>query len=348
MGTCQSRQKNLAFILLMNFKKQLQHYIRARNLTAAELARRSGVSKQSISNWLGGMEPRSFPHVKKVAEALSVSMDELVFGEQGMTRVIPEETLKSVAVTNPNSDIVCTLDANCRYLTLTTAMSEILGWPYDSYFSRSGMECVHPDDRQRSNIRFTQMVAARDNLGSFDIRHFDREGKYRWFRWRGMEIAEGILLAVGKDVTHEYPVESPDQVASLSVTDELEHTIQSCQTGPIGRGTQIDYSRTDDFTFKGYRGQFTGAIMAALHDCLAGQANSPDGKKIQIAQTVQNGGCEIVIEIPEGVETVPFSCLAVHRADMPDVWLRKHNGNYRISPDGERTQITMRFEGIKN
>ena len=73
----------------MNLKKQLKLYLENKGLTASELSRLSGVPKQSISDWLGGSNPRDIRSVKKVAEALAVTLDHLVFGEgveEGVSR----------------------------------------------------------------------------------------------------------------------------------------------------------------------------------------------------------------------------------------------------------------------
>lgn len=50
-------------------------------MTAAELARKAKVSKQLLSLWLGGSEPRKLDHVKQVAQALGTSVDNLCFGD---------------------------------------------------------------------------------------------------------------------------------------------------------------------------------------------------------------------------------------------------------------------------
>jgi transcriptional regulator with XRE-family HTH domain len=68
----------------MILKDRLRFLLDQRSMTAAALARKAGVSKQVISVWLGGAEPRKLDQVKKVADALGVSMDSLCFGEPGM------------------------------------------------------------------------------------------------------------------------------------------------------------------------------------------------------------------------------------------------------------------------
>lgn len=66
--------------LPMTLKKQLRHYLELNDLSAAQLARKAGVPKQSLSGWLAGSNPRDVKQVKKVADALGVTLDNLMFG----------------------------------------------------------------------------------------------------------------------------------------------------------------------------------------------------------------------------------------------------------------------------
>lgn len=50
-------------------------------MTAAQLARKAKVPKQSLSGWLAGSNPRDVKQVKRVADVLSVSLDNLMFGQ---------------------------------------------------------------------------------------------------------------------------------------------------------------------------------------------------------------------------------------------------------------------------
>ena len=65
----------------MRLKHQLTFYLARRGMTAAELARKAKVSKQLLSLWLGGSEPRKLNQVKLVADALGVTVDNLCFGD---------------------------------------------------------------------------------------------------------------------------------------------------------------------------------------------------------------------------------------------------------------------------
>ena len=51
----------------MNLKGQLRFFLDLRGMTAAELSRKSGVSKQVLSIWLAGGQPKRIEQIKKVA-----------------------------------------------------------------------------------------------------------------------------------------------------------------------------------------------------------------------------------------------------------------------------------------
>src|SRR5690348_16404162 len=67
--------------MAMNLRNQLPLYLAHRGMTAAELSRKAAVSKQLISAWLAGTEPKKIEHVHKVARTLGTTVDHLCFGE---------------------------------------------------------------------------------------------------------------------------------------------------------------------------------------------------------------------------------------------------------------------------
>lgn len=64
----------------MNLKAQLRFYLDKRGMSAAELARKAGVSKQVLSLWSGGAKPKNIDQAKRVAIALGTTLDNLMFG----------------------------------------------------------------------------------------------------------------------------------------------------------------------------------------------------------------------------------------------------------------------------
>ncbi|MEY4615089.1 MAG: hypothetical protein RJB66_49 [Pseudomonadota bacterium] len=68
----------------MNLKNRLRDLLKERGWSIAELSRRSGnVPSSTISEWLNGNKGvRNLDHLKSVADAFAVSIDELCFGEE--------------------------------------------------------------------------------------------------------------------------------------------------------------------------------------------------------------------------------------------------------------------------
>jgi len=65
----------------MNLKAQLKAHLNHCGLTASQLARKSGVPNQTLSDWLAGRRPRNLDQVQKVAAALNTTIDHLVYGD---------------------------------------------------------------------------------------------------------------------------------------------------------------------------------------------------------------------------------------------------------------------------
>lgn len=64
----------------MNLKEQLRFFLELRQLTAAELARRSTISPQTISHWLNHGTAKDIDKAKRVADVLGTSLDNLIYG----------------------------------------------------------------------------------------------------------------------------------------------------------------------------------------------------------------------------------------------------------------------------
>lgn len=79
----------------MNLKDQLQLYIECNGLNASALARKAGVPNATISDWLAGRKPRNIDQVKKVADALKVPLEHLLYGS-GVQKLESDVDLESL------------------------------------------------------------------------------------------------------------------------------------------------------------------------------------------------------------------------------------------------------------
>ena len=65
----------------MRLNDQLQVHLNEKGLTVASLARLSGISKNTIGDWLTGRKPKNIEQVKKIASVLNTTVDDLCFGD---------------------------------------------------------------------------------------------------------------------------------------------------------------------------------------------------------------------------------------------------------------------------
>ncbi len=65
----------------MKLRQQLARHLELCNMSATALAKKTGIPKQTISDWLSGREPRKISQVKQAAEALGTTVDHLCFGD---------------------------------------------------------------------------------------------------------------------------------------------------------------------------------------------------------------------------------------------------------------------------
>jgi len=74
--------------------KTLLSLLKKRGMTLAELARKSGISKSTLSGITAGAgDSIRLTHLKKISEALDVSVHELAYGEPDPLSPAPEELL---------------------------------------------------------------------------------------------------------------------------------------------------------------------------------------------------------------------------------------------------------------
>ena len=65
----------------LHLKQNLKALLKKRAMTASDLARKTGVAKSVISNWLSGQKPADIAKVHLVAKELSVTLEALCFEE---------------------------------------------------------------------------------------------------------------------------------------------------------------------------------------------------------------------------------------------------------------------------
>jgi PAS domain S-box-containing protein len=103
-------------------------------------------------------------------------------------------------------DLLCSVDADGRFLWLNRAWEQVLGWSRDELMSHALLEFVHPEDVAATRQVMSRIGEADLELAEFDNRYRTKDGDWRWLRWQAR--TDGVTwLAVAYDVTHEKEAE---------------------------------------------------------------------------------------------------------------------------------------------
>ena len=98
-----------------------------------------------------------------------------------------EQRWRSLAEALPQLVWTDTPDGYCDYLS--TQWEKYTGVPAAEHFGWRWMEALHPDDRERARLCWTEAVAGRADYDvEFRIRRAD--GEYRWFKARGVPVRD--------------------------------------------------------------------------------------------------------------------------------------------------------------
>lgn len=66
--------------MALQLKDNLKSKLKSEGISLPTLAKKTGISRKTISNWIEGQKPQNLEHVKIVAEFFGLTIDELCFG----------------------------------------------------------------------------------------------------------------------------------------------------------------------------------------------------------------------------------------------------------------------------
>jgi len=86
---------------------------------------------------------------------------------------------------------------------LNPAWSKTLGWSMEELLSKPWKEFVHPEDFQKTNLFYSQILKGKEAL-QFLNRYICKDGSLKWFSWNSFPYPkEGIMIGVARDVTNQ-------------------------------------------------------------------------------------------------------------------------------------------------
>jgi len=193
------------------FKRQLKTFLHERKLTAAEVARRTGVPKQTLSDWLAGTQPRNIEYVRRVAEELNVTTTQLFFGDTQPKEGVQELTEsreRLVALTSmqryfdflfgSSSALMYVLDLRTGYPSiLSQSWEQALGWPRSDLMKKQWLDLVHPEDRVHIGLVMQKNASARAPVSVCEHRLLQAKGGYvRVFTKLAIDTSAQVMTSV--------------------------------------------------------------------------------------------------------------------------------------------------------
>ena len=77
----------------MKLKENLKQLLQDNALNVPRLSKLTGISRQTLSNWMAGQSPKNIEQVKTVADHFGVSVDSLCFGKPKKSKSSPIEEM---------------------------------------------------------------------------------------------------------------------------------------------------------------------------------------------------------------------------------------------------------------
>jgi len=98
-------------------------------------------------------------------------------------------------------DMICTIDATGRFVTMSKAAEKILGYKADEIVGLDFAKLLHPEDLDRSNAKAAEVMAGK-NVVHFVNRYRRNDGSFRYIEWNAVWAEENQLIyCIARDIT---------------------------------------------------------------------------------------------------------------------------------------------------
>ncbi|AYH42143.1 CHASE domain-containing protein [Azoarcus sp. DN11] len=110
-------------------------------------------------------------------------------------------------------DLLAIATADGRFVRVSPASTQTLGWGADELEAQPLFAQVHPDDVDRVRSEFA--ATGEDGTIGFECRHCCKDGSWRWLEWRARRHPDGLVFASARDMTE--PHQTAQRLRELNV-----------------------------------------------------------------------------------------------------------------------------------
>ncbi|MEE8373290.1 MAG: PAS domain S-box protein, partial [Dehalococcoidia bacterium] len=119
-------------------------------------------------------------------------------------RKIGEKELENIFNLSADMIAVCTTEG--KFLRVSPAWKDVLGYTTDEILELGWARLVHPDDAGRTDNEVAQQLHGKPVMG-FINRFRCKDGTYKTFEWRATPAEKGIVYATARDITERWQAE---------------------------------------------------------------------------------------------------------------------------------------------
>lgn len=119
-------------------------------------------------------------------------------------------------------EAICVVDANGCFLYLSSGCERIFGYKSDEMIGRPMIEFVHPDDRARTLLAASEIMAG-DQKIDFENRYIRKDGQIAYIQWSARwSEDQNVRVAVARDITkHKQLLEQLQHIAFYDPLTQL-------------------------------------------------------------------------------------------------------------------------------
>lgn len=99
-------------------------------------------------------------------------------------------------------DLICVFGLDGFIKKANPSAIKFMGYPQKELISKPFLDFVQPKDREIIRLEIAKLKTEKKKL-KFEIQTITKKGNYVWSRWSAVSTEDGLIYAIGKDITED-------------------------------------------------------------------------------------------------------------------------------------------------
>lgn len=158
------------------FKSNLEFLLDSKGIKQSQLARDTGISKQTISDWLNRDSLINIQQAFKLTRYFNITVEDLIVTNLKLLKKFANESTAANEITAPFQ----VLSYDLQVMNANKSFCDLLGFSEYEINSRIYTDLIHPDDVLNIIISFKKIVTEGIGTFTYNLRCFTSHGSFRW------------------------------------------------------------------------------------------------------------------------------------------------------------------------